>query len=416
MLKEVKVGKKRISDYKGIVSSDILEEIGFLSKELKGIKVNMINSTPKGGGVAEILNSLIPLLRSVGINASWYTIPEDEKFFNLTKEIHNALQGKKYLLTKELKKRYKNHMQKTAEMAKDMSADVFVIHDPQPAGIIDYLPNICPCISHVHIDTSNPNKSVWDFIKPFILKYDRIIFSEKSFRQPDIPLDKVAIIPPAIDPLTEKNNPLSMVKAKRILRDFGIDTKRPLISQISRFDPWKNPSGVVRAYRMAKKEIPGLQLSLVGLLLASDDPEAAKVYHEVEKKTKGDPDIFLFFNPDRLGNLTVDRFVNAFQTGSDIILQNSTKEGFGLTVSEAMWKGKAVIGGNVGGIKIQIQDKENGFLVSSSNQAAKRIIELFNNPKLKVDIEKKAKKTVLEKFLMPRFLRDYMLLLKDVVK
>jgi len=414
MLEKVKIKEKKIDDYRKIILPSLLKEIKSLSKELKGLKVNLVNSTSKGGGVAEILNSLIPLLRDVKIDASWYVISGDKQFFNLTKEIHNALQGKDFLLTLDLRKKYRANMERISKEMKGMSPDVWVMHDPQTVGIIDYFPNLHPCISHIHIDTSFPNKDVWNFIMPFLLKYDKIIFSEKEFRQTDIPIEKTSIIPPAIDPLTEKNKVLSKKESKNILKDFGIDIKRPLISQISRFDPWKNPSGVVDAYKIAKKKIPGLQLALVGLLLASDDPEAAKVYHKVEKETKGDPDIFLFFNPDKLSNLTVDRFVNAFQTASDIILQNSTKEGFGLTVSEAMWKEKAVIGGNVGGIKIQIKDGENGFLVSSSKEAAEKIIFLFENPKIRKNMGKKAKKTVLEKFLMPRLLRDYMLLLKDI--
>lgn len=223
------------------------------------------------------------------------------------------------------------------------------------------------------------------------------------------------IFPPAIDPLTIKNILFLLSSSRRILRSFGIDTTRPLISQTSWFDPWKDPVGVIKSYRIAKKKIPGLQLALIGLLLSYDDPEAIKVFKEVKREVKKDKDIFLFLNPEQLGSIKVDRFVNAFQTASNLILQKSIKEGFGLVVAEAIWKQKTVIGGNVGRIKLQIKDGENGFLVSSLEEAARRIIELIENPELKMRLELEARKTVKEKFLMPRLLRDYLRLFKKLV-
>lgn len=414
MLKEIPLETKELKKYEGIVSGELLGEIHALAEDIKGIRVAMVNSTSEGGGVAEILHSLVPLLRSAGIHASWHVIPGDEAFFSLTKEIHNALQGKNHSLPPVFREKYRNHMEMIARSMREMSPDIWVIHDPQPLGVVDFLPDIHPCISHIHIDTSNPHKDVWNFLSPYIRKYDRVIFSNEAFRQEDIPAEKTAIMFPAIDPLTEKNKCLSKEESVRIIGQFGINTNNPLISQISRFDPWKNPMGVVRIYKMLKKSIPSLQLALVGLFLASDDPEAEKVYREVEKETKNDPDVFLFSDPRALGELTVDTFVNAFQSGSDVVLQYSTREGFGLTVSEAMWKEKVVVGRDIGGIKVQITHGENGFLVSDSRQAAETILRLLNDRKRTAYIGKEARKAVARNFLMPRLVRDYVALLRSI--
>lgn len=417
MLSRVKTKTQPLERYRGIISEDLFQEVKDSAKELKGLKVVHINSTPLGGGVAEVLKSLVPLMRGVGLKAQWHIIPPNRKFFDLTKEIHNALQGKKFSLSSSSKELYYRHMKKSARLMRNMKADVWIFHDPQPAGIVQFLPshNLSPLISRIHIDTSNPNLEVWDFIKESLLQYDKIIFSAQKFARSDIPKDKRIIFPPAIDPLTIKNILFSLSSSRRILRSFGIDTTRPLISQISRFDPWKDPVGVIKSYRIAKKKIPGLQLALIGLLLSYDDPEAIKVFKEVKREVKKDKDIFLFSNPEQLGSIKVDRFVNAFQTASNLILQKSIKEGFGLVVAEAMWKQRTVIGGNVGGIKLQIRDGENGFLVSSPEEAARRIIELIENPELKMRLELEARKTVKEKFLMPRLLRDYLRLFKKLV-
>lgn len=418
MLSQVKTKTQKLEKYQGVISDKLFQEIKVLSKELKGIRVVMINSTPRGGGVAEILKSLVPLMKGVGIQAQWFCIPPGREFFSLTKEIHNALQGKKFSLSPYSKKLYYRYMEKSAGLMLDMKADIWIMHDPQPAGIIRYLPDngFHPVISRIHIDTSNPNSEVWNFIKGFLLQYDKIIFSSQEFVHSEIPKGKRVIFPPAIDAFTEKNKSLSFSIAKTILNGFGIDSNKPLVAQISRFDLWKDPIGVIKAYKLAKKKIPDLQLALVGLFLAHDDPEAIKVFKKVKKESMGDSDIFLFSNPAQLGSLTVDRFINAFQTGADVILQKSIKEGFGLTVAEGMWKEKPVIGGNVGGIKLQIKDTKNGFLVSSPKETAQRIVELIKDKNLQERLGKVAKKTVQENFLMPRLLRDYLKLFKELFK
>jgi len=415
MLPKVYTPTKSLEKYKDFASKEQLEEIQELAKELRGLRLNLVNSTPRGGGVAEILKSLVPLMKGIGIKAKWYTIPPREDFFKITKEIHNALQGKNYDFPFTHRKRYLHHMERTAKLMRDMSADMWMIHDPQPAGIIQYLPHFHPSICRLHIDLTSPNQEVWDFIVGFLEGYDKIIVSAKQFVKPEI-RKKTAIIPPAIDPLMPKNiSSMDEAKAKPILESYGIDTKKPLITQVSRFDPWKDPLGVIKAYHIAKKKIPDLQLALVGIFTAKDDPEAIKIYHEVKKEAAKDSKIFLFADPDLLGSLKVDTFTSAVQAGSDIILQKSIREGFGLTVTEAMWKRKPVIGGEAGGIRIQIQDGQNGFLTVGPRETAKRIVEIIQNPELAKRLGENAHQSVKERFLMPRLLRDHLRVLKEVL-
>lgn len=415
MLPLVETSSKRLEKYKGLISKNLFLEIKEISKDLKGLKVNFVNSTPRGGGVAELLKSLVPLMKGIGIRAEWYTIPGRNDFFKITKEIHNALQGKDYSFPFSHRKKYLNYLKRTAKIMQDMKADIWVINDPQPAGIIYFLPNLHPSVCRLHIDLSSPNREVWSFISEFLKNYDKIILSSKKYIKPEIK-KKSIIFTPAIDPLVFKNRTFDTKKANQILKNFGINPEFPLISQVSRFDPWKDPIGVIRSYQIAKKKIPNLQLALVGFFLARDDPEAFKIYKIAKKEALKDPNIFLFADADKIGSLRVDAFVNAVQVVSDVILQKSIREGFGLTVSEAMWKEKPVIGGNVGGIKTQIKDKKNGFLVSTSQQAAQRIIKVIKHPDLAKKLGREAKRTVREKFLMPRLLRDHLKLYKQLIK
>jgi len=410
-----KTPTQKLKKYKGIISEGLFQEINNLAKNLKGLKVVHINATPRGGGVAEVLKSLVPLMKGVGLKASWHINPPGQKFFNLTKQIHNALQGEEFKLSFSARKLYIRHMEITAKLMQDMKADVWVIHDPQPVGVAAYMSDFHPCIWRVHIDTSRPNQETWEFIHSYMAMYDKIVFSSKDFIGPSISKRKISVFPPAINPLTIKNSFLDLNAAKNVLESLGVNSNKPLITQVGRFDPWKDPLGAVKAYRIAKKKIPNLQLALLGLFLARDDPEAIKIFREVKKQVKNDPDIFLFSDPAQIGSLKVDVFVNAFQTASSVILQKSIREGFGLTVAEAMWKGQPVIGGDVGGIKLQIKDGKNGFLVSNSNEAANKIIQLIKNPKLTEKMGKAAKETVREKFLIPRLLRDYLKLFKELV-
>ncbi len=415
MLPKVKTPTRRIEKYKGIIPSHLFKEIKKIAKDLKGLKVVHVNAAPRGGGVAEIIQSLVPLMKGVGLKAAWHNNPPGEKFFTLTKQIHNAFQGKEFELPFSARKLYIRHMEKTARLMQDMKPDLWVVHDPQPVGIAAFLPNFHPSVWRVHVDSSHPNREAWEFIHPFMLMYDKIVFTSKEFIGPSLPKRKVAVFSPAIDPLTSKNKPLSLNVAKNIVETLGVDPDKPLVIQVGRFDPWKDPLGAVEAYQIAKKKIPDLQLAFLGLFLARDDPEGAKIFKKVQRKVKHDPDIFLFSDPGQLGSLKVDLFVNAFQVVTSVVLHKSVREGFGLGVTEAMWKEKAVIGGKVGGIKLQIKDGKNGFLVSSPKEAAKRIVQLIKNPKLAEELGKEAKETVREKFLTPRLLRDHLKLYQKLL-
>ena len=331
MLPLVKTNHQKLENYKELISEELFQEIKDLAKDLKGLRVFQVNATPRGGGVAELLKSLVPLMKGVGLKAEWYTIPPREDFFKITKEIHNALQGKEYVIPFWHRVRYLEHIERSAELMRGMKADIWVVHDPQPAGLILYLPHFHPAICRVHIDLTSPNQEAWKFFAGIFGMYDKIVLSSKAFIKKEIK-EKAVVFPPAIDPLAPKNQPLKLDFSKEILKGYGIDPLRPLISQVSRFDPWKGFLELIDAYQIARKKIPDLQLALVGFFLAKDDPEAMKVYRLVKKRAEKDPNIFLFFNPEMLGSLKVHVFVNAIQVASNVIVQNSPREGFGLCV------------------------------------------------------------------------------------
>ena len=413
-LNKVKTKTKDFRKYRKFLSKSGVSRIRLLTKSLSNRRIIHINATAVGGGVAEILQSFIPLLKNLGLDIDWYTISAPPSFFEITKQIHNGLQGKKSKLKKKDLKFYLSVNQKLAEKLRNIKFDLAVIHDPQPLAMIDFWhPSFM--ISRIHIDLSTPDKQLLAFFLPYLNKYEKIVFSLKEFIPKKISKDKVVIIPPAIDPFTIKNQAYSFKKARKILASLGLDPKRPIIAQVSRFDPWKDPIGVIRAYQLAKKKIPDLQLILIGLFLAADDPEAVQIFEQVKQKAQGDPDIFLFSDPRKLKGLTNDEAVNAIQSGSDIILQKSIREGFGLVVTEAMWKGKAVIGGNAAGIKFQIKDGQNGFIVKSPQETAKRIINLFANSDKLSKIGKKAKESVQRHFLITRLIRDHLELYRQVL-
>lgn len=395
-LQKIDCPPRNLEDYRLIVP-EIIEEINELAKPLQGLKIAHINATSLGGGVAEMLRSLVPFQRSIGFDSSWYVIPPNDLFFEVTKKIHNFLQGQEGYLTEDQKAIYLKYNNYLASLLVKLKVDIFIIHDPQPASALSFLNGKKPKTSiwRCHIDTSHPNKQVWDFLMPYLRTHDHFIFTLPEYAHSDFSADQLSIISPVIDPLSEKNIPIDKIEAKKELELYGIDFHRPLITQISRFDPWKDPQGVIDAYRLAKKIFPDLQLAMVAQM-ATDDPEGGLIYRQVKDYAQGDSDTHLLINlPDN------DRAVRAFQVGSDIILQKSIREGFGLTVTEAMYKGAVVIGGNVGGIKIQIQNGVNGFLVNSSAQAAEKIIYLLKHPEEKEKISKAAHLSVRQKFLTP---------------
>jgi trehalose synthase len=401
---------KRLKDYSKI-TPDVIRDIKKIAKRLSGLKVGHVNATAVGGGVAEMLRSEVPLQKDIGIESSWYVIPPNDDFFEITKSIHNFMQGKPGNLTKGQQKFYLEYNQYIGELLSEIEADIFIIHDPQPAAALKFMkkkPKVA--IWRSHIDTSNPNRKVWDFLRPYLEGYDHYVFTLPQYTNDDFEKENVSFITPVIDPLNAKNKALPKAEAKKYLKRLGIDTTRPLITQVSRLDPWKDPEGVIDAYRKAKDKVPDLQLALVAQM-ADDDPEGVIIHNQIKEYVGNDKDIYLMVNLDEN-----DRAVNAFQVGSDIILQKSIREGFGLTVTEAMWKGAVVIGGNVGGIKIQIKDRVSGYLVDSSKEAAERIVELLGDKKKLEKMSKAAHQSVKEKFLIPHKKLNYLRLFEKLLK
>ncbi|MDP3991827.1 MAG: glycosyltransferase [Candidatus Colwellbacteria bacterium] len=408
ILEEVLVKKKNINKYRRVVGAEVIGGLKSFSRPLKGKRVVHINSTANGGGVAEILISLVPLQRSLGVDSRWFVVNPPAKFFEITKKFHNALQGANIKFSKSELDYYLKINKQFGRALKDIKADLFVIHDPQPLASWHFAERLEPAISRIHIDLSTPNKQLLEFLLPYLNDYDKVIFSLNSFVPKGLPVGKVAIIPPAIDPLVPKNEPMSLKAARKVLAGLGIDIKRPIVAQVSRFDPWKDPTGVINAYRLARKKIVGLQLILLGNATAKDDPESAMMIEKVKRHAGEDPDIHLV-------NVDNNMLVNAVQTGADIVLQKSIREGFGLTATEALWKGKPVIAGNVGGLALQIDNPHNGILVEKSTTAAEAIVKLFNDKSFAAELGREAHKSVLKNYLITRLLRDHHRLYRSLI-
>ncbi len=389
-----------LAQYTPIAGKDEIDQLYRLAEISKDKKVVMVNSTRDGGGVAEILNCLIPLLNELGIDCRWEVIEAEAPFFEITKSMHNAVQGKKINFSPEALDYYLEVNRKNAQNL-DLDADVVIIHDPQPLALVSYAKTRGKWVWRCHIDSSKPELGLWKFFKGHLLNYDASIYSIAKFSRP-LPHPQY-LIPPSIDPLSDKNRDIGSSEVEEVLKKYGITADKPLIVQVSRFDKFKDPVGVIKAYRMVKKELD-CRLVLAGGT-ASDDPEGAAVLQEVEKEAAGDPDIHvLCVEPG--SNLEI----NALQRAADVIIQKSTKEGFGLVVTEAMYKGKPVVGGAVGGITIQIQNHHTGFLVYSPEGAAYRIRYLLNREKVRRRMGMAAREYVRSNFLITRHLRDYLAL------
>jgi trehalose synthase len=410
----VDLGPAPLGSYDSLIEADARQEILSGAQPLKGLRVVHVNATPKGGGVAEILRSLVPMMRGLGIDASWWVLEADEGFFAVTKRLHNGLQGKMTLLCREDMKCYWLHNERAAsaiELAFG-SPDILVVHDPQVMAVPAFLRNGTRTVWHCHIDLTAPAEDVQARLLPLTQYYARCLVSMPEYAAAGLPLERTVAFPPAIDPLAAKNRPLPLEEARARLVGLGIDRRRPLVTQVSRFDPWKDPWGVVDAYRLAKKHVPGLQLALVGALTAVDDPEGLEVWQSVCSYAGDDPDIHIYPEPEVGGD---EATVNAFQTASNVVIQKSIREGFGLTVTEAMWKGTPVIGGDCGGIRLQIEDGVNGCLVSSAVECAERIVDLLDDPHRARVMGVAARESVRRKFLLPRLLLDYLRLFQQIV-
>lgn len=401
-----------LEQYKEAAGAGIVNELSQMARALKGIKILHVNSTKTGGGVAEILMTMSHLTSALGIEFDWEVISGTPDFFECTKLFHNAIQGLKHtVISSNLYQTYEKVNAENAERlrSKIESADVVFIHDPQPAALIHAFPNRKnKWVWRCHIDASNPNRNVWKFLRNYITHYDASIFSLVDFVQPLS--HPIYLIPPSIDPLSEKNMTLNQDEIDAIYPRFGIDPRRPMILQVSRFDYFKDPLGVIQAYRLAKKFKRGLQLVLAGGG-APDDPEGEIVLNNVKAAGSGDPDIhILFLPPDS------HRTINALQRASNIVLQKSIKEGFGLTVTEALWKGKPVIGGNCGGIRLQVINHQTGFLVDTPEGAAERTRFLLQSPHVVNEMGERGHRFVRENFLITRHLRDYLTLIISLLR
>ena len=405
MLQLVNVGHKSLADYATIATRGLMDEIRRLAEPLESKRVVHLSATAFGGGVAEINYTLIPLMQDAGLDVEWRIIHGQEEFFNVTKTIHNALQGAPEALSADDKAIFLRYQELNAAEFED-DADFVIVHDPQPVGMIDFFPDSsAKWIWRGHIDFSTPNKEVFDFLLPSIRRYDAAIFHMREYVPKVSGLPECYIWPPAIDPLAPKNMALSAEDAAYIVDQFGIDVERPLLTQVSRFDPWKDPLGVIDAYRGVKEEFPDVQLALVGSM-AHDDPEGWDYYNQTVSYAGGDPDIYVLSNLNNVGAVEV----NAFQVHSGAVLQKSIREGFGLTVTEALWKTRPTVAGRVGGIVAQIRDGETGWLVDSSSQAAEACVEILRDPMAARLRALAGKEDVRRQFLTPRLLRDWLAL------
>ncbi len=405
MLQLVNTGRKSLGDYATIATRGLMDQIRGLAEPLAGKRVVHLSATAFGGGVAEINYTLIPLMQDAGLETEWRIIRGQDEFFDVTKTIHNALQGNPQGLTPAQREIFQKYQLLNAKELED-EYDFVVVHDPQPVGMIDHLlGSRARWIWRGHIDFSTPNDDVLEFLLPSIRRYDAAIFHRRDYVPRVGGLPESYIWPPAIDPLAPKNMALSPEDAAYIVDQFGIDVDRPLLTQVSRFDPWKDPLGVIDAYRVVKERQPGVQLALVGSM-AHDDPEGWDFYNQTVAYAGGDPDIFILSNLNNVGSVEV----NAFQVHSAAVLQKSIREGFGLTVTEALWKTRPTVAGRAGGIVDQIQDGETGWLVDSSLECAGACLEILDDPSRARARALRGKEYVRTHFLTPRLLRDWLVL------
>jgi trehalose synthase len=408
VLQEVALGQRSLADYTHIAGKDLIAEIRELADGLEGKRVLHVSATAFGGGVSEILYTIVPLMRDIGLDAHWHVILGREDFFNVTKLMHNSLQGDSQTISDQQWEVFEAYNAMNAQGLAD-GWDVIIVHDPQPAGLYANAPEKARhWVWRCHIDLSSPNPDTLARMMPLISKYEASVWHMEQY-VPEGISEGVRIVPPAIDPLSPKNMALSPEDAAFVCEQFGIDPERPLICQVSRFDPWKDPIGVIDAYRLVREEIPEVQLALVGSM-ATDDPEGWEFLQQTLAHADGDPDIKILNNLNNVGAIEV----NAFQSQADVCMQKSIREGFGLTVTEALWKGRATIGGNVGGIPLQIIDGESGFLVSSVEEAAERTLQLLRDPELAKRLGKQGKEHARKHFLSPRLLRDWLRIFNEL--
>lgn len=391
----------RLQDYEPIVGRSCLEELRMLADELSGKIIQNINSTFVGGGVAEILEHMVPLLNQLGVDTRWDVVQGDDAFFEVTKKFHNALHGNDEKISR---KDFDLFLETTKKNLDELRfyGDILFIHDPQPVGLIAKRKEIGrKWVWRCHIDVSNPNKRVWKFLRDFVVDYDAAVFSAPSFAQ-QLPIRQF-LITPSIDPLSDKNKELDSGTINSVLTKYGLTSDKPMIVQVSRFDRLKDPVGVMEAFEMVKKSID-CQLVLAGGT-AADDPESEEVLEEVKKRAEGNPDIHILLVPS--GS---DIEINALQRAATVVLQKSLKEGFGLTISEALWKAKPVVATAVGGIPLQIKNRFTGLLCHTVEGAAFALRQLLSNPEYASQLGQNGKEHVRQNFLITNHLKDYLLM------
>ncbi|HEY8303791.1 MAG TPA: glycosyltransferase [Solirubrobacteraceae bacterium] len=409
MLQRVAVGRWSLDAYQGVVPERILVELREQARALAGARVLHINATSYGGGVSELLRSSVPLLRDLGLEVDWKVITGDDRFFEATKSLHNGLQGAREAPTETEREAWLQCARENVGEV-DGGYDFIVVHDPQPAALASmHEQGAARWVWRCHIDTSEPNPDTWAFLRPYLSEFDAAVFTMPEFVPPDLPVARVRTIAPAIDPLSPKNFELAPDTAHRILAWIGVASHGPLVTQVSRFDAWKDPLGVIAAYRLAREEIPELQLALVGSM-ALDDPEGWEVYKQVADHAGGDDLIHLYTNLTGVGNVEV----NAFQRLSDVVVQKSIREGFGLVVSESMWKSTPVVAGRAGGIPLQMADGAGGLLVDSVEECAEALLGLLRDRALAQELGWSGRERVREHFLLPRLLLDELRLLSEL--
>ncbi len=409
MLQKVTVGRWSLDSYDGVAPEKTMRELREHARALKGARILSVNATSYGGGVSELLRSSVPLLRDLGLTVDWKVIGGDEDFFHATKALHNALQGAPRSLTDAEKETYMRCLQENAATL-DGGYDFIIIHDPQPAGLLQaHGKRNAHWVWRCHIDTSQPNPDAWSFLEPLLAEFDAAVFTMPEFVPPDFPVGRVQAIAPAIDPLSPKNIDLDLGMASQILDWIGLDLPGRLVTQVSRFDRWKDPLGVIDAYRLVREEIPDLQLALVGSM-ALDDPEGWDVYRQVSEVAEREEMIHVYTNLTGVGNVEV----NAFQRLSEVIVQKSIREGFGLVVSESLWKGTPVVAGRAGGIPMQMPDGTGGVLVDSVEDCATAMLKLLEDRELAEQLGHSGREHVRQHFLLPRLLMEELRLLASI--
>ena len=399
----------RLEDYLNIVGDEEIARILKKASRLYGKHFVHMNSTYHGGGVAEMLSTLVPLTNDANVDSGWRILHGDRDFFSITKQFHNALQGGELKLT-DAKKRIYLDNNREFSIFTHIDHDAVVIHDPQPLPLIRTYQKTQPWIWRCHIDISSPNPELWEFLKQFIIRYDVVIISSEAYRKPDLPVEQ-RIIEPAINPLSSKNQELSDEHIESILENFGVPTDKPFITQISRFDPWKDPLGVLDVYRRVREQVD-CRLVLCGSM-ASDDPEGYDIYEKVRQEAEDlitSGDVILITYESNI-------MVNAIQRAAAVIIQKSLREGFGLTVTEGLWKQRPVVASNVGGIPLQIEDGKTGFLLEPDDHRgfAEKIIALLEDPEKAREMGLEGREKVRKRFLTTRLLSDYLDLVIDVL-